>query len=317
MRPSPPLLLPPALRPGATIGVVAPCTAPRGSLLSDTVGFWEGRGHPVRVAAHVGTVTSGYLGGTPAQRAADLNEMLAAEDVDLIVAAMGGKGAVHLLPLLDYGALAARPKLLMGLSDVSLLVLAAHVQTGVVTFHGPTGMDFGGIPEYTVEAMLAALGAVEPLGELKPYGEWRALAGDRAASGRLLGGHLGTIRSLLGTPYAPDWTGAVLFIEEIDAELHDVDVSLTHLALAGVFDRIAALVVGRPVSVQESWRQSDEEMSDVVLRRCGEYGFPILYDVDLGHTEEKVTLPVGVMATVDPVRRTLSIDEPAVAAAAG
>jgi len=292
--------------------VIAPSTAPRGTLLQDTIDYWEGLGHPVVVAENVGQTLGGYLGGSPAQRAADLNAMIASAEVELIVSAMGGKGAVHLLPLIDYEAFAARPKLFMGLSDVSLLVLALHARTSVVTFHGPTGMDFGALPEYTARAMLGALRATEPLGELAPHGEWRALRGDERASGPLLGGHLGTIRSLLGTPYAPDFAGAVLFLEEIDAELHDVDVSLSHLALAGVFDHIAALVVGRPVAVEERWRDSDEQMSDVVLRNCGHYGFPILYDVDLGHTEEKVTLPVGTVATVDPRRGTLSLDQPAV-----
>jgi muramoyltetrapeptide carboxypeptidase len=305
-------ILPPALRPGATVGVIAPSTPPRGSLLEETVSYWAGRGHPVVIGESVGRSLGGYLGGTPAERAADLNAMIADPQVDLIVSAMGGKGAVHLLPLIDYAGFAARPKLFMGLSDVSLLVLALHTRTDVVTFHGPTGMDFGSLPPYSDAAMHAALTATEPLGELPAFGRWRALRGDAPVEGRLLGGHLGTIRSVLGTPYEPDWDGAVLFVEEIDAELHDVDVSLTHLALAGVFDRIAALVVGRPVAVEERWRDSDEEMSDVVLRAASAYDFPILYDVDLGHTPEKVTLPVGAVARVDPADARVAITGPVV-----
>jgi muramoyltetrapeptide carboxypeptidase len=299
--------LPPALRPGATVGVIAPSTPPRGSLLEDTVSYWTGRGHPVVIGESVGRSLGGYLGGTPAERAADLNAMIADPQVELIVSAMAGKGAVHLLPLIDYDAFAARPKLFIGLSDVSLLVLALNVRTDVVTFHGPTGMDFGTLPPYSDAAMHAALGGVEPLGELPAHGEWRTLRGGRSVEGRLVGGHLGTIRSLLGTPYEPDWEGAVLFLEEIDAELHDVDVSLTHLALAGVFDRIAALVVGRPVAVEERWRDSD-----IVLRDTAAYDFPILYDVDLGHTPEKVTLPVGASARIDPTNAGVAIMGPVV-----
>lgn len=101
-----------------------------------------------------------------------------------------------------------------------------------------------------------------------------------------------------------------------NAELHDVDVSLTHLALAGVFDQIAALVVGRPVAVAERWRESDEQMSDLVLRNTADFDFPVLYDVDLGHTPEKVTLPVGALARVDPGRSGLAVVEPSVRPAA-
>jgi muramoyltetrapeptide carboxypeptidase len=304
--------LAPELRPGATVGVIAPATPPRGTLLQDTVSFWEGRGHPVVVGESVGRSLGGYLGGTPAERAADLNAMIADPEVELIVSAMGGKGSVHLLPLIDYEAFARRPKLFMGLSDVSLLVLAMHARTGVVTFHGPTGMDFGSLPAYSEAAMLAALSAVEPLGDLPSHGAWQTLRDGDPVSGRLLGGHLGTIRSLIGTPYEPEWEGAVLFVEEIDAELHDVDVSLSHLALAGVFDKIAALVVGRPVAVEERWRESDEQMSDLVLRDTADFDFPVLYDVDLGHTPEKVTLPVGALARVDPARSALAVIEPSV-----
>jgi muramoyltetrapeptide carboxypeptidase len=298
------------------VGVIAPATPPRGTLLQDTVSYWEGRGHPVVVGENVGRALGGYLGGTAAERAADLNTMIRDPEIELIVSAMGGKGSVHLLPLVDYEAFARRPKLFMGLSDVSLLVLAMHVRTGVVTFHGPTGMDFGSLPAYSEAAMLSALAAVEPLGELPAHGEWQTLRGGEEVSGRLLGGHLGTIRSLIGTQYEPDWKGAVLFVEEIDAELHDVDVSLSHLALAGVFDKIAALVVGRPVAVEERWRESDEQMSDLVLRNTADFDFPVLYDVDLGHTPEKVTLPVGALARVDPGRSGLTVEEPSVCRAA-
>jgi muramoyltetrapeptide carboxypeptidase len=308
--------LAPALRPEGTVGVVAPATPPRGTLLHDTISYWEGRGHRVVVGENVGRSLGGYLGGTAAERAADLNAMIADPEVELIVSAMGGKGSVHLLPLIDYEAFEARPKLFMGLSDVSLLVLAIHALTDVVTFHGPTGMDFGSLPAYSETAMLSALTAVEPLGHLPAYGEWQTLRDGDPITGRLIGGHLGTIRSLIGTQYEPEWEGAVLFVEEIDAELHDVDVSLSHLALAGVFDKIAALVVGRPVAVEERWRESDEQMSDLVLRNTADFDFPILYDVDLGHTPEKVTLPVGAAARVDPGRSGLAVLEPSVRQAA-
>ncbi len=168
-------ILPPALRPGATVGVIAPSTPPRNSLLEDTISYWESRGHPVVVGDNVGRSLAGYLAGTPAERAADLNSMIADPEVELIVATMAGKGAVHLLPLIDYDAFAARPKLFMGLSDVSLLVLTLHSRTGVVTFHGPTGMDFGSLPPYSDGAMHAALTAVAPLGPLPAHGEWRVL----------------------------------------------------------------------------------------------------------------------------------------------
>jgi muramoyltetrapeptide carboxypeptidase len=174
-------------------------------------------------------------------------------------------------------------------------------------------MHFSALPPYSERAMIAALTAMEPLGRLEAFGHWQTLRGAGPVQGRLLGGHLGTIRVLLGTPFAPDWDGAVLFIEEIDCELHDVDAALTHFRLAGVLDRIAALVVGRCVNVAERWRPSVETVHDVVLRCCEGTDFPILADVDLGHTDERLTLPIGALATVYPAESAISVDEAVVA----
>lgn len=306
---------PPRLAPGMTIGIVSPCSPSGPARVATTVRHWEERGYRVRLGEHVSAELGGYLAGSAQQRAADLNAMLRADDVDAIVPTMGGKGASQLLPLLDYEALRARPRVVLGLSDSSILVLALHAGSGVVTFHGPTGMDYDALPGYSERAMHAMLETADAPPPLEPFSAWRTLRGGAPVQGRLLGGHLGTIRALLGTPYAPDWRGAILFVEEIDAEYHDVDAALTHFRLAGVLDEIAGLVVGRPVNVEERWRRSDETLDDVVLRCCEGLGFPIVAGVDVGHAPEKLTLPVGAVATLDPERAALALDEPAVAPA--
>lgn len=299
------------LEAGVTVGLVAPSSPVPVDCLHGTVAYLRGRGYEVKLGNRIGNALGGFLAGTDEERAADINEMIADPQVRMIVPAMGGKGSSHLLPLLDYQGLVADPKILMGLSDPSLLMLAIHARTGLVTFHGPTGMEFGqlGVTPYTDTWMRRALEVPRPLGIIDAERPRETIRGGDPVEGRLLGGHLGTIRALIGTPYEPDWDGALLFFEEIDTEYHDVDAGLSHLRLAGVLDRIAGLILGSCVNVEERYWPSEERLADVVLRACQRHRFPILGGVDLGHTPDKATLPLGVRARLDADRGELAILE--------
>lgn len=301
---------PPSLKDGSVIGVVSPSSPVSSSMLAGTVEYWESRGYAVSVGDNAAASLGGYLAGSAEQRAHDVNAMLRDESIDLIVASMGGKGGAQLLPLLDYEALRAHPKQFMGLSDSSILSTALHAKTNVVTYHGPTGVNFGelGVPVYTEAAMFAALTGVAPSGALPKFSTWETLRGSSPRTGRLLGGHLGTIRALIGTPYEPEWQGSVLFIEEVAVEFHDIDAALTHFRLAGILDKIGALVVGRCVEVEERSFPSSETLNDVLLRLCDGFQFPIVTNVDLGHTDEKVTLPIGADVTLVPASADLVVE---------
>lgn len=308
------MTLPPRLAKGDTIGLISPSSPPRPSCIDGTVDYWAARGHPVKVGKNARDVEGGFLAGTARARADDLNEMLADPDVRLIVPSMGGKGSTQLLPFLDFDALRDDPKLVLGVSDASALMIALTARTNVVTFHGPTGMDFGrfGITEFSERMLDRAITTNEPIGELPHVSEREVIRDGPDVSGPLIGGHLRTMQALIGTPYEPDWTGAVLFVEEIDCEFHDIDASLAHLKLAGVFDRIAGLVIGTCVNVGEQYWESSEELADVVARACDGYQFPILSGVDLGHTRDKVTIPLGVEARLSTGAMSLSVIAPGV-----
>jgi muramoyltetrapeptide carboxypeptidase len=294
------------------VGIAAPSSPASTQLIAQTRAFWEGRGHRVLTAPHVSGQLGGYLAGPPEDRAADLNEMINDPAIGIIVPAMGGKGASQLLPYIDYAAFAQSPAMFIGSSDTSILALALHAVTGVITFHGPTGMNYRGMPEYTKDSMLRALGGGQLPGPLAKAGPWCTARHGPEVAGPLLGGHLGTIRSLLGTPYEPDWDGSILFLEEIDTEFHDIDAALTHMRLCGVLDRISGLIMGRPVNVSERYWTSAEDLADVVRRVCAGTDFPIVMDADIGHTESRLTLPVGARAVLSPDRSALSIDGPVV-----
>lgn len=303
------LIRPPRLLPGATVGLISPSSPPRAGCIEGTIDYWTARGHPVKLGANARAVEGGFLAGTAHARAEDLNTMIADPEVRLIVPTMGGKGSAQLLPHLDFDALRADPKLILGVSDASALMVALTARSGVVTFHGPTGMDFGrfGITEFSEQMLYRAIMSDDPVGPIPQLSERQVVRDGPRVTGPVLGGHLRTLQALIGSPFEPDWTGAVLFVEEIDCEFHDVDASLAHLRLAGVLGRIAGLVVGACVDVRERYWDSDEDLPEVIARACEGYDFPILCGVDLGHTRDKATIPLGVEAALVTEEREFSI----------
>ncbi len=297
------------LQPGDTVGIISPSSPVTPEWIEKMVGYFEGRGYRVRVAPNA-LARFGFMAGTPQQRADDLNLMLRDPQVRMVMTSMGGAGAVHLLPLADYGSLARDPKIVVGLSDPSILLNALSSTTGVPTFHGPNGAQFGGflpLPSFTEERFWPLVSEPLPIPYALRLNEGvRVLREGNCVQGRLCGGHLGTLEVLLGTPWAPSWDDTILFLEELNVELRRTDSMLAHLRLAGVFERIRGLIVGQYVSCGEV---DEETYDDIVLRNCAGYSFPIVTNVQIGHTDDKLTLPIGCLARLDPASVTLELLE--------
>jgi len=310
-------LLAPRLKPGMTIGLVAP--ASRGLDPEDMIfaqDIVSSLGFKVKTGAHLFD-RWGYFAGTDEARAADLNAMFLDPSIDGIFCARGGYGASRLLPLLNYPAIAKNPKVLMGYSDITALHLAINQITGLITFHGPIATQQ--FSDYTLSAFQQTLiqaprnqsVAAPPL---RPALEGRAERQHRLYTlkpgncrGRLIGGNLSLITHLLGTPYAPDFRDAILFLEDVDEAPYRVDRMLTALWLAGVFDAISGLVLGsfkhaRPLAPSFS-------VSEVIADRVKDLKIPILKGLMIGHIEDQATLPVGAIAELDADAKTLTIVE--------
>lgn len=308
------VITPKHLAPGMRIGLVTTSFPVTATLIEKTSSYLESLGFLVRVAAHA-LDRNGFLSGTVRDRAADIMDMFLDPTIDAIFVNHGGRTASHILDQLDYDAIRANPKIFMAHSDPTVVANAIAAKADLITFHGLTGYNFGegGVTAFAESAMLRALTDPAPLGEISFLQQPEILrSASTPVSGRLFGGHLLTTRALLGTPYQPDWSGAVLMLEDCWEELHKFDDSLMHFRLAGVLGRIQALLIGLPVDVEERSYETSERMQDVVLRICDGYEFPILYGLDIGHTDDKVTLPLGAVAEVDGRRGTLTIPAPVV-----
>jgi len=283
---SPPILRPPALRPGATIGVVAPAGPVDEEALRRGAAALETAGFRVRLADSV-LARHGYLAGSDAQRLSDWHAMVEAADVDAIFAARGGYGSGRLLPQLDAGLLRRHPKPVVGHSDLTFVLNDMLQRAGVVTFHGPMVSWFAERPAST--AALLALLAGEGPPTLAAEDVW--VEGE--AEGILAGGCLSLVAAMVGTPYAVETRGRLLFLEDVNEKPYRVDRMLTQLRQSGAFDGIAALLFGEMTNCFEG---EEVCLRDIALDLCGDLGVPIVAGIPSGHGRGLVTLPLGARA---------------------
>jgi muramoyltetrapeptide carboxypeptidase len=264
----------------------------------------------------------GYLGGSIDERLQDLHAMFADSSVRAIFALRGGYGSAQLLDRIDYNLIRANPKIFVGYSDITALHLAIHQKTGLVTFHGPVVLSH--FTDYTQSYFRKALFTPKAVGALanppepnplRPAHPLRTVRAGKA-SGPLIGGNLTLISTTMGTPYEIDTRGRILFLEDVDEEPYRIDRMLTQLRLAGKLDAAAGIIFGecldcRPKDYQPSFN-STFTLGEILDNILGGLKIPVLAGLTIGHTDDQLTLPEGVRATLDADRGELSIDEAAV-----
>ncbi len=309
---------PKALKAGDTIGMVLPATmAFETSDIDLAREQVEAMGFKVKLGAHARD-KHGYFAGTDKDRAADLNAMFSDDSIDGIFCFSGGWGSPRLLPHLQFDAIAANPKVLLGYSDITALLNAIHQQTGLVTFHGPVAAS--NIRPWTYHNLKNMLLSTVPVGELsnppKPDDELvnrtyriQTLRGGRA-SGRLVGGNLSLIAALMGTPWQVDTRGAILLIEDIDEAPYRVDRMLTQLALGGALKDVAGVVFG--YCTECTVDGPSFSMGEVLTDRLRDLGVPVMSGFAFGHIKEMHTLPIGLPAVMDADTGTINFSESAV-----
>lgn len=267
---------------------------------------------------------SGYLGGTIDERLDDLHEMFRDPDVKAIFALRGGYGAAQLLDRIDYSLIKSHPKIFLGYSDITALHLGIHQKTGLVTFHGPVVLSR--FTPFTQEHFRQALFETKAIGAvtnppesnpLRPEHTLRTVRPGRAR-GPLIGGNLTLVSTTMGTPYEIETRGKILFIEDVDEEPYRIDRMLTQLRLAGKFDAAAGLIFGecedcRPKDFKPSFN-STFTLGEIVDNILGGLKIPVLSGLTFGHTNDQLTLPLGIMATLDADKGELVVEEPAVTA---
>ncbi len=318
--PRPPALRARRLQPGDTLALVNPSgaiyeRAPY-TLAAESL---EALGFKVREAPHL-RARYGQFAGTDAERAADVNAMFTDPGVQGILAMTGGSGGNRILPLLDYAAIGRNPKFLGGFSDITALLTAVHARTGLVGFHCPVAVSEWNA--FSVEHFRGTVIDAQALTLRNPLehddnivprsGRTTTLRGG-TARGRLLGGNLAVLTSMAGSPYWPDFDGAILFLEEINEYIYRVDRMLSTLKLAGVLERVAGVVLGAftkcgPGDGNYGTLTLDEVFDDYFKP----LGVPVYSGASFGHIKRKFTLPVGLEVEMDAGAGTLRYLQPAV-----
>jgi muramoyltetrapeptide carboxypeptidase len=303
---------PKRLRPGDTVGIVAPSSAweGRSELLRGIAGL-EAWGLRVKLGDHVND-RHGYMAGRDEDRAADLHAMLADDEVRAIVCLQGGYGMPRLVPLLDEALFAANPKAICGYSDLTTLHLAAARWGNVVSFYsnGAVGVGAAEVTDFSKQSLHRALFSDEPYGPIGPNPDdpWvRTVVGGRA-TGRLAGGCAGLLSTAIGTRLQPDFRGRIVCLEEIELDGEDLDAILTHLRNAGLFDGAAGIAVG-DITAKPSGGIGELSAEDIVEEVLGPLGLPLVLGLPIGHGKHHATVPLGGLATLDADAGTLVVEE--------
>ena len=314
-------LIPPALYRGDTVALIAPASVPDKLIVDRAITRLEGEGFRVKTYRDF-YQQWGYLAGEDEVRAEELMQAVADPEVAAIFPVRGGTGLTRLLDVLDYSVFRRHPKILVGFSDITALHAALLSQAGWVTFHGPhpndgIGTD-SGFPDLTARTFWRALlaenysdhheqGYQVPLTE-DERSRVVTLTGGKAA-GRLVGGNLSLVTALLGTPYEFEMIGSILLLEEIGEAPYRVDRMISQLRLAGKLELINGIVLGQFTNCEPADDKPSLSLHEIFNDYFGGLGIPVIGNFPTGHTNENVTLPLGVEVQLDADARKLTILE--------
>lgn len=315
------LLKPKRLKPGSVVGLVSPASANFvREDLDIVVDAVRSLGLVPRLAPHL-LERYGYLAGKDKDRAADINKFFADPEVAAIVPIRGGWGCSRILPYLDYEQIRQNPKIIIGFSDITALILAINARSNLVTFHGPNGLTSWNPTqtEYFRRVLFAAENV--KFQNIKDEGDSNRLMQVKyriqtitpgQVRGRLIGGNLSVLSGIVGSPYLPDLNGAILFLEDVKENIYRIDRLMTHLKIAGVFDRLAGFIFGQCPECLPDADYGSLTLEEVVWEHIQPLGIPAWYGAMIGHIETLLTLPIGLDVEINASAGTIQMLEPAV-----
>lgn len=282
-------IFPKPLKKGDTIAIISPSGyVSYPEKFDKAKKYFENEGYNVKIYPNAKNQKD-YLAGTDEERLGDLIEAFENESINAILTSRGGYGALRILDKIDYEVIKNNPKIFCGYSDITAYHIAIYKKTGLVTFHAPFALfDFGAdkIDKYTERNFFNILGENVLNLPLENVFEYTCI-NSGYVKGELLGGNLCTLVSLLGTPFEPDFQDKILFLEDVNEPLYKIDRMLSQLKLAGVFNKVKGLLVGKFSTIEENFFLRAKNLLNELKVPCG-YGF------SASHELQKITLPLNV-----------------------
>lgn len=301
------LILPKHLRPGDKVGVCAPAGAINSiQEVSEFTEVLKNMGFRVKNGRNVAG-QYGYFSANDTARAEEFMSLVEDEEIRAIFTIRGGWGCARILRQLDFSVIGRNPKIIMGFSDVTTLLNAITAKTGLATYHGPSGNSSWN--EYSVSWIRKTLMDTKPVLYHNSSGEDAPIVTyvNGKSRGKLYGGNLSVVASLLGSEYLPDWKDTLLFLEDVNEEPYRIDRMLTQLDLAGVLNKVQGVILGsfRKCVPEEPGRSFSLEQ--VFEQHFAHRRYPVFFGAQIGHIQNKFTLPVGVEAEMDADAGTIRL----------
>lgn len=298
---------PRTLHAGGCIGIAAPAFPMAKERLDQCVKRLEEMGYQVKTGHNLaaGSNFHGYLCGSGKDRAEELNRLFADPEVDAIICIRGGYGSAQVMRYLDYELIQNHPKVFVGYSDITNLLNAFAEKCGFVTYHGP--MVSSNILErydsYTRESFLKAVGDWDELEFVNDTRPLHTITGGKA-EGRLIGGNVTVMGRMMGTFYQPDSKGAIIFLEDVDEHIASLDMYITQMENAGLFDHAAGILLGDYSGCINKYGE-DYGIDEFLKDRFGTMGIPVLSGLQVGHDAPTGTLPIGAWCQMDADNQTI------------
>ena len=289
------------LQPNQTVGIIAPASPVNQSEISEGLKLLESFPLKIKHGEHIFDHLN-YLAGSDNDRVSDIHQMFSDPEIKAIFCARGGYGSARLLNDIDFDLIRKNPKIIVGFSDLTALLLALYNKSGLITIHGPTLSD---LPKNKNWPNLSKLITTSHRSQV--FFKQGKEIHKGIARGILLGGNLSTLCSLLETLFLPSFEGVILFLEEKGESPYKLDRMLTQLLLSGRLNRLSALIIGQIEDCGEM-----EIINNMLQERLGRLTIPVVTGLPVGHGNENISLPLGLPAVLDTERMLLAIEEPAV-----
>ncbi|MCF6183974.1 MAG: LD-carboxypeptidase [Bacteroidales bacterium] len=302
-------IIKPLLKPGDTVGLITPAGFIDEKKLSIAVKNIEAFGLNVFYNDSV-LEKSGYLAGNDESRLKEFHSMYKNNNIKAIVCVRGGYGTTRLLDNVDFSLIKQNPKPLIGYSDITALINAIYKKTGITGFHGVVGA--GNFTEYTslnFKNLFFGNSENVVIELFEKHKETAFVINEGFVSGKLVGGNLALVVSVLGTPYDVSWQDKIIFLEDIGEAPYKIDRMLTQLISVGKFNNVKGIILGqfRGCEPEKEDEANSFSLKEVIIDRIKPMNIPSVYGFSFGHIKNQVIFPVGIKADFNTNNFSISI----------
>jgi len=305
-------IFPKPLMKGSKVAITAPASPTNMYEIRNAIKTFKSLGCEVIVGKTISNVDRSfrYFSGSEETRVNEFMEFIEREDIDCILCGRGGYGIMRIIDSIDYEKIKINPKIIMGFSDITVLLNSVFNKTGLISFHGPVASST--FNKFTVDSLKKILFSEQHEPNYTMTYKKAMIVNGGQAEGRLVGGNLRMIVSTLGTPFEIDTKNAILFIEEVSEPSYKIDRMLTQLKLSGKLEQCNGFMFGNFKDLKRRkpfHPNSSFTILEVIEQIIKPFGKPTLINMPFGHVKNKITLPIGLMASMDASEKEIVLLE--------